>query len=102
MTTTPEYDQEMILEEREQEVEKAARGPVPRWEDLSEVEIAEQEQAEEETHHPARENHEAHRLGAVCGRCGASIEETDDVRLTGAGLWVHEVCRHREIPRQEV
>lgn len=93
MSTTPEYGEELLMEEREEEErEEVSRGPLPAFEDLGEAEVAELEQAEEETRHRAFENHEAHMPGAVCDHCGAVIGDRDDVRLTVNGRWVHEVC----------
>ncbi len=93
MSITPEYGEELLMEDREdEEREDVARGSLPVFEDMAEAEVLEQERAEEETHHPALENHEAHMPGAVCDHCGAVIAEHDDVRLTVNGRWVHEVC----------
>ncbi|HET6965806.1 MAG TPA: hypothetical protein VFH58_13610, partial [Acidimicrobiales bacterium] len=67
MSTTPEYGEELMMEEREdEEREDSSRGPLPAFEDLRATEVLEQERAEEETHHRAFENHEAHMPGAVC------------------------------------
>lgn len=53
----PEYGEEQLIEERDREVEGSSHGPLPRWEDLCEVEVAEHKRAEEETRYPASENH---------------------------------------------
>lgn len=93
MATTPEYGEELLMEEREEEEREAAsHRSLPAYEDPGEAEVMEQERAEMETHRPAGENHEARRPGAVCDRCGAVIAEHDDVRMTATGGWVHEVC----------
>lgn len=63
MATIPEYGEELLIEEREEKIEEVSRGPVPTWEDIEAAETIEQEQAEEETHHRALEDHELHRPG---------------------------------------
>lgn len=92
MATRPEYGEELLIEEREEEIEESSRGPLPRWEDIGAAEVAEQGQAEEQAHHPGFESHEARRPGAVCDHCGAVIAEDEDARRTAGGRWVHEVC----------
>lgn len=92
MATTSEYGEELLMEGTEGETAKASQGPLPSPEDLGEREVAEHEEAEEETHHRAGENHEAHRPGAVCAHCGAVLTEADDARLMVDGRWAHESC----------
>jgi hypothetical protein len=87
----PEYGEEQLVDVRADEVEGSSRA-IPKYEDRREAEVAEHEVAEEETHHPALENHEDHRPGAICGHCGAVMTQDDDVRLTENGSWVHEDC----------
>lgn len=92
MATVPEYGEELLMEEREEEVEESASDALPAWEDLGEAELTEQKQGEEQAGHPASENHAAHRPGAICGRCGNVLLEGDDARLTADGRWVHDAC----------
>lgn len=93
MATTPEYGEELLMEDREEEEsEESSRGSLPAWERAGDAEVLEREMEEEETHRPSLENHEAHRPGAICGHCQAVIGDEEDVRLTVDGHWVHEVC----------
>jgi hypothetical protein len=91
-STTPEYGEQLMIEEREGETNVASLGPLPRWEEMDEAEVVEHERAEEETLHTPFENHAAHRPGAVCDHCGAVIEPDDHARRTVTGTWVHDVC----------
>lgn len=38
------------------------------------------------------EDHEVHAVGKTCGHCGHEFDESDDVRRTSDGSWVHESC----------
>lgn len=51
MSITPEYAEEVLVEQREAEEAEAASQGLPPGEDLTEDEVAEARQAEEETHH---------------------------------------------------
>ncbi|HVS68854.1 MAG TPA: hypothetical protein VHE56_09905 [Mycobacteriales bacterium] len=52
MSITPEYAEEVLVEQREaEEAEAASQGRLPPGEDLTEDEVAEARLAEEETHH---------------------------------------------------
>ena len=94
MATTPEYGAELFMDEVEAEkVDESSHGPLPRWEDLGEAEVAEQRQAEEYTHHPDFENHELRPFGATCNRCGAVIGVSEEARRTVGDKWVHVVCK---------
>lgn len=95
MATTPEYGEELMVEERDQEQQEAGESSLsslPAYEDLRDAEAVELEEAEAETRQPAFEDHEAHRPGALCARCGAVIQPHDDARMTVDGGWVHEAC----------
>jgi len=48
MSLTPEYGDEGLMTEREDEIRRAARGPLPLWEKVGEPEVREHEEEEEE------------------------------------------------------
>ena len=51
MSITPEYAEEVLVEQRElAEADEASHGSLPPCEDLTEAEVSEQQQAEQETH----------------------------------------------------
>lgn len=105
MATTPEYGEELLIEEREKDEERAgeaSRVPLPKSEVPGQAEVAELDQAEEELRRPTLENHEAHRPGTVCDNCGLVLEREDDARLTVDGRWVHEVCPPSRVTGKEV
>jgi len=78
MTTPPDFGGREIEEGRE--------------EDLG---LRRQESAEDEpdalTADPDDDN-EAQAAGAICARCGATIEAGQNTRRRADGRWVHEVC----------
>jgi hypothetical protein len=38
------------------------------------------------------EDHQAHAVGEICGRCHLALELADDARRRADGIWVHETC----------
>ena len=92
MTTTPEYGEEELINDRTERVEKQSAGDLPPWEDLGEQEVRERAIEDRELEYVEPEDNEAHHPGEPCACCGALLAEDDDARLLPDGHWVHETC----------
>ena len=88
MSLTPEFGDEGMMHQEEQEIEReesAESGPV--WEGELQSGLTRDRiylDAEENELHAAE--------GAVCELCGAAITANQDARRLPDGQWVHEVC----------
>jgi hypothetical protein len=91
MSIGPEYGDEELLRQREQDYRSADA----RDEGVAEREIQEHEREELEADQLDSESNEAHAAGQVCARCGEVITAAQDVRRRADGQWQHEVCPPR-------
>lgn len=94
MGITPEYGEEELLGRDERGVERPSTTPLPAEPELEQE--AEQREIEgTEPSHLDLEDNELRAPGQICGRCGAVITATQDVRRWPDGRFVHEVCPPR-------